>query len=203
MSENIIQDYFDKQIKIDYASMDIDEILSDKDIFDAWLGLFANYTYQVSNGGHFQYVDNGYHSSHQSGCLDKVHHDDDLHQKLIQLTAKLNNILHSELLSTLQSILSEMVLELDLDEGDDVTCHHCGGDCVVNEWDDDEEEDIQVDCTECGGEGEYYEDNPNFQDLTDDTKTLLQALDDRHDEISVHIIDEIEEFIKSSNDLTT
>lgn len=49
--------------------------------------LFGKYNYQVCNGGHAQYFDNGYASIGSSGCFSH-HKDITLHKKLVELFEK-------------------------------------------------------------------------------------------------------------------
>lgn len=51
--------------------------------------MFAHYHYQVRNGGHYQYFDNGYASEHTQGFF-ADHRDIGLHLKLISLAEKFN-----------------------------------------------------------------------------------------------------------------
>lgn len=121
------------------------------------LALFAmylgKYNYQVCNGGHAQYFDNGYASSESKG-FSSNYEDIDKHEHFVELFKQLNldNLLSSG--KEAYNIISEFKLDLS-DEVE--TCYSCGGDG--------EEEcrfcsgDGNIDCDVCGGEGEDEEGN--------------------------------------------
>ena len=124
----------------------LDDNFGDLVLFSMYL---AKYNYQVGNGGHCQYYDNGYASSDQypsvGGNIDK-------HDQFVELFNKLNL---KELLSSgskAYDVISDFNLELE-DEIEE--CSECRGDGEVNCTYCDGTG--QVDCEDCNGSGEDNE----------------------------------------------
>lgn len=107
--------------------------------------LLGKYNYQVGNGGHSQYYENGYAGNHKERL--------DIHENFVQLFQDLDmtNILSSGKLA--YDIIDDFELEYDEDIEN---CSFCGGSgeeecstCSGNG---------EVDCSECDGTGEIEED---------------------------------------------
>lgn len=108
----------------------------------------AKYNYQVCNGGHAQYFDNGYASS-QSNGFGSRYHDIDKHNDFIDVFKDLEM---NEILPSGKKALN-IIEKFDNDLNDEIeTCDNCGGrgeapcdDCNGSG---------QVDCDHCSGSGE-------------------------------------------------
>lgn len=82
--------------------------------------MLSKYNYQVCNGGHLQYFDNGYASRGSNGCFMANHEDIDNHEKLIKLVEEHLDIpLKEQLLKIMKDF------EVDFDTEED--CDECGG----------------------------------------------------------------------------
>ena len=112
--------------------------------------MLGSYNYQVGNGGHQQYYDNGYASSEQRG-FGSFYDDIDKHDEFVELFTKLG-IDKIKLGKDAYSIIRRFELDLE-DELE--KCYTCNGDGIVNC----EECDGNgaVDCSVCNGNGETNE----------------------------------------------
>lgn len=134
--------------------------------------LAVDYRQQVSNGGHKQYLENGYHSTFQNGSLDNVSQEDDLLQKFISLLKQHLSILDCE--NDTQLIidaLSNIEIKVNDQEYQEETCNTCYGNCSqevsnpeydANDEDNSEQEFIEEDCSDCNSTGrneDAYNDN--------------------------------------------
>ena len=99
---------------------------------------FGNYYYQVNNGGHFQYFDNGYASEVHTGCFSKKDSDISAHEELISLVKKYfpNTEVAQKFLDLLEDFQNHVIPE---------ECGYCNGNGY---------EEYDVDCPDCGGSGE-------------------------------------------------
>ena len=124
--------------------------------------LLAKYNYQVCNGGHAQYWDNGYASRTTSGFM-QDHEEMELHEELIALVKEHLDI---ELKDELLSIMKEFDIDVydtceECDGSGEFECDDCigTGDNVCDQCDGDDEECSKCDgtgvieCIECDGSG--------------------------------------------------
>lgn len=119
--------------------------------------LFGNYHYQVNNGGHFQYFDNGFASMEDidGGCFGTKTAELDIHFKMIELFEKYlpNNETTVRFINNLKSFKNAVVEEeCGCCDGngyytEEVTCDSCNG----SGWNDDE----NCECSECDGRGSW------------------------------------------------
>lgn len=107
--------------------------------------LIKNYVYQVNNGGHIQYYDNGYASLETQGCM-VDHEDTGAHDELVALVKE-------HLTIPLQADLLKVLEQFEITE--DTTCPDCGG------WGRDEEE-----CSDCDGHGEIEVDEDEWEECS-------------------------------------
>ncbi len=148
------------------------EMISEKlSPIHAWLRLFADYNYQVENGGHSQYFGNGYHSTTQIGCMENISTNCDVLQKLVESTSLyINDFEH---LTPVFEVMKKIRIEIETEEYEE--CFNCHNG-QVEEYNEDTEEDESVECPECFGNSQIY--NDNYNDLTKETHTLFEKLDD-------------------------
>ena len=99
---------------------------------------FGNYYYQVNNGGHFQYFDNGYASEVHTGCFSRKDSDISSHEELIALVKKYfpNTDVSRKFLDLLEDVKNYVVPE---------ECEYCNGSGYT---------EYEIDCPDCGGTGE-------------------------------------------------
>ncbi|MDD5603925.1 MAG: hypothetical protein PHG48_07640 [Eubacteriales bacterium] len=156
----------------------------------------GNYNYQVCNGGHYQYFDNGY-ASDGGGCFQSHDPECALHHEMIEA---FNDVImknapeeFKEALRRGFKIMSKFNITVDeeryVDEECDecsaygtVDCQHCDGNGVV-EGDDGEETTCPecggsgtVKCSSCDGKGMVEVDNENYGQP--DNLKILEKLDD-------------------------
>lgn len=180
----------------------------------------AKYNYQVSNGGHSQYFDNGYASSKTKG-FGSNYDNIDKHEDFVNLFKELDmiNILPSG--KKIYNIINNFELEFEDNEEcpycsyGKAECSKCHGDgsidceeCNGSGEDDDENAcsncdgdgrlecpncngNGNVDCEECDGSG----DNPN-NDKTPYTKEW-ERLDDEWYEIDDDVVKEFNDYLIS------
>jgi hypothetical protein len=135
--------------------------------------LFGNYHYQVNNGGHNQYFDNGYASSYDydKGFFGRKTDDLDLHKEFIRLVKKYFpcNEITTEFVNNLECFISHVQeTECDCCDGsgycyDEAECQFCNGsgfiddescdNCNGSGFIDDESE-----CWNCNGDGVIHDD---------------------------------------------
>ena len=122
--------------------------------------MLGNYNYQVCNGGHIQYFDNGYASN--GGGFRKGHDTDcENHTELVGLFNEYKLSLlpgGAEILSILQAFRIEVDEESQIME----SCH-CGHD---------------DECEDCEGRGEFETENPDFGSVSNSME--LDQLDKRY-----------------------
>lgn len=153
--------------------------------FHAWLRLFADYNYQVENGGHMQYLSNGYHSSTQRGCVEDISTNANLLGLLIQYSAR-----YVDELPTMSSIIDIMKkIDIDIETDEYEECHNCYQG-TVTEYNEDLDEDEDIECPECYGEGQIR--NENYNSLTKAAEHRLEEIDDEFYKINETFLDEIE-----------
>ncbi len=183
---------------------------------------FASYNYQVCNGGHLQYFDNGYASSTSHG-FGSEYNDMEKHEYFKELFIKLNfnNLLKNG--KTAYDIISDFDLDL-IDEEEN--CGNCGGsgqeecfncesngrvDCDVcggNGEDDDGEPcgncdgDGQIECGDCDGDGNYKCEDCHGSGIYESGKQIPDSeswsrLDERWYEINEKVIEEFNNYLKS------
>lgn len=120
----------------------------------ALLLLLGGYNYQVCNGGHIQYWDNGYASVGSSG-FGGDHKDTELHYKMIEWFKKAgldNTLFGKKILDIMES--AEDVFE---DMLDDPKCSDCNG-----------EGEVEDTCYDCNGDGQIYDNCPECGGEDDD-----------------------------------
>lgn len=156
----------------------------------------GKYNYQVCNGGHYQYFDNGY-ASDGGGCFQRHDPECALHNEMIEA---FNDVIMKnapeEFKDTLRrgfkimarfhiTVDTERYVDEDCDECSGygtVDCQHCDGNGVVEE-DDGEETTCPecggrctVTCDSCDGKGRVEVDNENYE--MPDNLESLKKLDD-------------------------
>jgi hypothetical protein len=155
----------------------------------AFIRLWLDYDYQVCNGGHMQYADNGYHSTMQHGCMGYTSDEDDIHQELVKLAGLFLTKYPIPLAENFLSTLTDFKIELDLEEVTEDCCSDCGGSGTTSEWveseeDDEDGEDADIDCVNCEGTGEVENNNEFFQSPDYKTRNLFDTLDTRYYDIN-------------------
>ena len=126
--------------------------------------LFGNYHYQVNNGGHYQYFDNGYCSSDDInhgffGCKSE---DLDLHKTMIELFKKylpktdvtvrfLNNL--DQFSTSIEYEDCECCGGTGTVDGEEIECEYCKGNGYI------EENGEEIECEYCNGNGYIEEDD--------------------------------------------
>lgn len=106
--------------------------------------LIGKYHQQVCNGGHIQYVENGYASSEGIPSSDS---DLDLHQRLIEYTQEFLPEV-SPIKAPLLGIMKQLAIDVF------TTCTECGGSGEYEGYDEEGEESTYETCDYCGGTGE-------------------------------------------------
>lgn len=122
----------------------------------------GNYNYQVCNGGHHQYFDNGY-ASGGGGCFQQHDPECVLHNEMLDAFKEVvtDNTPEEfkEIILKGRSVMAKFHITVDTERYDEedcdacsgygtVDCEHCGGNGVVEEDDGSEST-----CPECGGRG--------------------------------------------------
>ncbi len=132
---NIGYNEWQKQPNWSYSDMlNYAEKYGDMVILSTLLGV---YNYQVCNGGHLQYYDNGYASSNSSGVFGN-YKDIAKHEDMVLLFSELGLKDKLKLGNEIYNIINQFDLEL----GDETeSCEYCGG-------------SGSEDCRECNGDGE-------------------------------------------------
>lgn len=158
----------------------------------AFIRLFIDYDYQVCNGGHVQYVGNGYHSTEQSGFFQDVSDNCNIHEELISLSKEFFKKYPVKFSTDFIKIIEEFHIEIDNEREIEEICLECQG-SGCNEENEDEDED----CYECDGSGEIMVDNPNRGEIDSGTAILFEELDDKYYKISDNLIAAIAISIKN------
>lgn len=122
--------------------------------------MLGNYNYQVCNGGHIQYFDNGY-ASNGGGCMKKHDTDCENHAELVKLFRECKLSLLPGGLEIL-NILEAFHIEVDEESQITESCH-CGHD---------------DECEDCEGRGEFETDNPEYGCVSNTSE--LDKLDKRY-----------------------
>lgn len=158
----------------------------------AFIRLFLDYDYQVCNGGHVQYVGNGYHSTEQSGFFQDVSDNCNIHEELISLSKEFFKKYPVKLSTDFIKIIEEFHIDIDDEREIEETCHECQGDGYNPE-----NEDEYEDCYECDGSGMVMVDNQNRGEIDSGTAILFEELDDKYYKISDNLIAAIAISIKN------
>jgi hypothetical protein len=173
----------------------VSSIIDKLSIEHAFIRLWLDYDYQVCNGGHMQYADNGYHSTMQNGCMGYTSDEDDIHQELVKIAGLFLTKHPIPLAETFLSTLKDFKIELDLEEVTEDCCSECGGSGTTSEWDEDEEE-VDSDCSNCDGTGEVENNNEFFQSPDYTTRNLFGTLDTRYYDINEELVIQISTVLK-------
>lgn len=175
-ANNPQMDYIDAMIEKfnDYVKEDgnLLQFLEEFDERCFLIRLFGNYHYQVNNGGHAQYFDNGYASrdDYRGGCFGCKTNECDLHQDLIDLVKKY--FPQNE-----TSVKFVSILERFLDRVEEEDCGYCDGNGYTEEEYEVTDEDgnttyesEEITCCECHGSGTRGDDFcvRNANDLDDE-----------------------------------
>lgn len=176
--------------------------------------LFGNYNYQVENGGHQQYYDNGYSDEISHGFFNKHHGRQGNFDTMISffkqlsvekdITESFKNLLVNKLLPFFNGIS----FEIDDVEYEDVQCYECNGSgeiytncdkCDGSGEIDDEECDfcngsgeIEECCDECNGSGRIEEFNDNCGYLLRD----FNEEDDVYYDMNEKLLKEFDNYLK-------
>lgn len=154
----------------------------------AFARLSIDYFYQVNNGGHRQYFENGVHTSFQRACTIKTSPDDDIFQKLKALTEQAKGYLDNhESLDLMLATIDSIRIEIDEETTKEEICESCHGSGKIevenpnfddDDEDCDEEEYFQETCDDCSGSG-YIEDahNENYGNLTNECEERCEKAD--------------------------
>lgn len=158
------EDYvYDKNHR-ERKSSDFLNTLEDIDERLLLIRLFGNYHYQVNNGGHYQYFDNGYCSTDDidHGFFGRKSEDLDLHNTMIKLFKKYlpKTDVTVRFINNLDQFVSSIIYD-DCEccggngtvDGEEVECSECQGRGYI------EEDGEEVECYECNGSGYVEEDN--------------------------------------------
>lgn len=175
------------------------DFLEDDNVSDAikLAYLVGKYNYQVENGGHHQYFDNGY-AGGTFGCFAPTDEKASMtaHKKMIDLLTNEPSLepYRNEEPATIHQVIdiAERFLEnfeiVEEDEFDYEVCFACGGD---GEWYEDDEaeenEDLTV-CDDCDGTGEVEEEVAHAGDLSSTTTFQWEQLDDEYYQINQHFL---------------
>jgi hypothetical protein len=151
--------------------------------------LYINYRQQVANGGHVQYLENGYHTSYQNGCMSHISQEDDLRKKLLSLLNQHASVLGcSKELQVIIDTLGNLNITVDDEEFSENTCCSCNGSCSqevsnsdfdANNEECSEPETVNEDCSDCDGTGRDNEaHNENYGKLTPESLIQCRISDD-------------------------
>ena len=142
---NVIHSFWDDNMSYDNI---IDFVKNKFGNIPLFALLLAKYNYQVENGGHLQYYDNGYASAKSRG-FGGTYENIDVHEDFVELFKELEM---DEILKNGKEAL-KIIKDFDLDLESEIekcsncdgsgreNCSRCGGDGVIE-------------CPECGGDGE-------------------------------------------------
>lgn len=123
----------------------------------------GNYNYQVCNGGHRQYYDNGY-ASNGGGCFTDHEESTDLHDWMLEKYEEIiAPCLSSATMDSFRILMKKFRVELDDDRSHTETCEECDGRGFISgEWDDETESyGEEEECPHCV-RGEVDVDNENY-----------------------------------------
>lgn len=145
--------------------------------------LLKNYNYQVCNGGHLQYFENGY-CQPETGFFAKKDYDIPLHYRMIELFEKFG-LYEAEQGKPIYDIMTRfnVLYEPGYYEEYEETCGECDG----NGYLEDDEEGL---CPACGGDG-YWQ----SEEYIDEQFDIDGQLDDDYYEVNQPFLEYFEEFI--------
>lgn len=170
----------------------IEYIASNLSPVHAWLRLLFDYNYQVNNGGHNQYLSNGYHTTKQTNYWEDISTDTNLLDQLIHMTIRFqDDFEHS---SKLLYVLQRIRIEIEDEEYED--CYNCHDGTVTEEvWNEEteEEEEQEVECPECCGDRRIR--NENYRNLTFSCNELLEKLDDELYAFNDKMLNELDQVV--------
>lgn len=152
----------------------------------AFIRLFLDYDYQVCNGGHQQYVDNGYHSTEQYGCMDNVSENSDIHEELVNLSKLFFEKYPIKLAEDFLKIIGDFKISTDKESETEENCYECDGHGYI--FENIEEEEEEKECEECNGDGYVMVDNQNHGNIDHSTEILFRELDHRYFQINENLI---------------
>lgn len=190
--ENVINEHKDND-----RLEQIKAIIEKHSIVHGWIRLWLDWDYQVNNGGVSQYVDNGYHSTFQKGCMDNTRSEDNIHQELVRLTEDFLKSYPVDLGHTFLSIIKDFKITLDDEEMITECCDTCDGSGTEYEYDEDSEEEISSVCSNCDGTGECDNYNENYNNPDFDTRNLFDKLTKRYYAISDSFIIQVAESLNN------
>lgn len=152
--------------------------------------LFSDYDNQVCNGGHVQYVGNGYHSTEQNGFIQNISDNYDIHDEFVQLSKEFLEKYPNDVLKEFVQIIENFHIEIDNEIEIEETCHECQGSGCS-------EEEEEEDCYICDGSGMILVDNQNRGNIDKETTTLFEELDDKYYKINEMLINWISIALKN------
>lgn len=142
---NVIHSFWDDKMSYDNIIDFVKNKFGNIPLFALFLG---KYNYQVENGGHMQYYDNGYASANSRG-FGRTYENIDIHEDFVELFKALAM---DEILTNGSEAL-DIIKDFDLDlENEIETCSYCNGSGQENCYTCNG--NGVIDCTECGGDGE-------------------------------------------------
>ena len=190
-------DYLDDNKK----SSDFLDVLNDIDERCLLIRLFGNYHYQVNNGGHSQYFDNGYASSEDinKGFFGNKTDDCDLHKEMIQLFKKYlpkNEITIAFINNLEQFTVSIQEEDCDCCDGNGYCEEECC-ECNGSGWNDEED----CECEECDGRGVIEDEcwNCNGEGVISNSFTVVDDdfLDKKYYDIEDDVLELFNSVVKS------
>ena len=174
---------------IDYKDM-IDYISETYGEIYAGLILIGKYNQQVTNGGHFQYYDNGY-ADGVGGCMNEHDFNHPMHGRLVKwLKTLITNIETNHLNSSILSKLKELLIvldnfyKIDIDTEEEITEREWIHD-TDDEEDDGHWEDVEISNDEYGRmnyehskgfDEEYFKISEDVMDIMEDISSILLGL---------------------------
>lgn len=171
--------------------------------------LIGKYNQQVCNGGHSQYVFNGY-ADGTGGCFNDHSENIDQHKELVTLFEKDDFKKRFSSGDDVYEVISNFYIEVDTESEYTDRCSECGGDgeeirecpeCDGSGLIDDESHctrcdgtgDLYVSCSCCGGAGDITYENDNKGEITN--TAFLDHLDTQWYAISDQFIQEFNEYL--------
>lgn len=151
--------------------------------------LIKNYNYQVENGGHLQYLDNGYCDG-KIGAFSDKDKTIPLHHRMIELFEKFN--LHTtEEGKPVYEVMQAFANKLEIIEAyeeeyeEEWDCPYCDGSGYADE------EEYEL-CGNCNGAGEFYE---TVYEFYESEVYIPDYLDDDYYAVNQKFIAFFEEFV--------
>lgn len=171
----------------------IEKVIEEHSEIHAWVRLFLDLDDQVFNNGFEGYVSNGYHNTDIFSFNSQLSSEDDnVHQKLIELTKSIFKGKNSNNYNEFLKIISDFSISLDLDDTMEEDCDGCDG----KGYEEDDEGDDYQDCDHCDGKGYIIIENNNFELIDHQTTELLKSLTKRYVSIKNDIFNEFAEYIE-------